>query len=229
MAHLGVARANIYRVSGSGVKITNGPQLANQANTITNNVISCSRIGGISNSSPYGTAAATCPATVPRMFNATNNLFYFDRQSTSSPAMFMQQGCDYACGGSITALHNWQNNLYWRINGTFQTATKAFHVQTKDGSSALCTVGTNTRTFYTFSGWQGLGEDLAGSANTNPGFNNPGYPADDYSLPDGSSNAYFLVFDPTQAGRTNPIVKPTDPVDIPAMFQTEFYDPTTSY
>ena len=219
----------VYRTSGTGVKITNGSPLANEANTITNNIISYPRLGGISNNYPYGTGGTACPATVPRIFNATNNLFYFDRQSTSVPAMYMQEGCDYTCGASITALHNWQNNLYWRINGAFDTDTKAFHVQPKAGTPAICTVGTNTWTFYTFSGWQGLGEDTAGSANTNPGFNNPVYPGDDYSLPNGSPNAYFVVFDPTQPGRTNPVIKPTNPLDVSPTFLTEFYNPATDY
>jgi hypothetical protein len=219
----------VYRTSGTGVKITNGSPLANEANTITNNIISYPRLGGIENSFPFGTAATTCPAAVPKIFNATNNLFYFDRQSTSSPAMYVQQGCDYACGGSITAVHNWQNNLYWRTNGTFDTDTEAFHVQPKAGSSALCAAGASVWTFYTFSGWQGLGEDTAGSANTNPGFNNPVYPVDDYSLPNGSPNAYFVVFSLTQPGRTSPVIKPTDPLDISPTFQTEFYNPATDY
>jgi len=39
-------------------------------------------------------------------------------------------------------------------------------------------------TFYTFAGWQGIGEDLQ-SVVQNPGFANPAYPADDFSLPKG--------------------------------------------
>jgi hypothetical protein len=103
------------------------------------------------------------------------------------------------------------------------------HVQPKAGSPAICTTGTNTWTFYTFSEWQELGEDTAGSANTYPGFNDPVYPADDYPLPNGSPSAYFVVFDPTQPGRTNPVIKPTDPLDISPTFQTEFYNPATDY
>jgi hypothetical protein len=203
------------------------PQLAGQANTIKNNIFAYSRLGGILNNTPY--VGTTCPATVPTIFNATNNLFYFDRQSTSTPAYFLQQGCDFTCGASITNLHNWQNNLYWRINGTFSTDTKAFHTQPKAGSSALCTLGTNTWTFYAISGWQGVGEDLSSSTNMNPGFNAPAYPADDYSFPNGPPNSFFSVFDPTQAGRTNPMIKPTNPLDVPSTFPTALYNPATDY
>jgi hypothetical protein len=217
----------VYRTSGNGVKITDGPQILGQANTIKNNILAYSRLGAIVNNTPY--VGTTCPATVPTIFNATDNIIYFDRQSTSAPGYYLQQGCDYTCGSSITQLHNWQNNLYWRINGTFATDAKAFHTQPKPGNSALCTVGTNTWTFYNFSGWQALGEDLASSANTNPEFNAPSYPSDDYSLPDGSPNSSFIVFDTTLAGRTNPDIKATDPVDVPATIPTGFYNPATDY
>jgi hypothetical protein len=43
------------------------------------------------------------------------------------------------------------------------------------------------------------------SVSQNPGFNNPAYPTDDYSLPKGSPGVGFVVFDPTQAGRSNPV------------------------
>jgi len=145
------------------------------------------------------TVILPCPATVPTIFNATGNLFYFNRQSTSTPAYFLRQGCDYTCGASVTALHNWQNNLYWRINGTFDSETKAFHTQPKPGNSQLCTVGTSTWTFYSFGGWQALGEDLSSSTTINPGFNAPAYPNDDYSLPNGSPNSFFVVFDEIQS------------------------------
>jgi hypothetical protein len=217
----------IYRTSGDGVKITSGPQIAGQANTVKNNILAYSRLGAILNNTPY--VGTTCPATVPTIFNATSNLIYFNRQSTSTPAYFLQQGCDYTCGSSITTLHIWQNNLYWRINGTFDDDAKAFHTQPRPGNSQLCTVGTNTWTFYTFSGWQALGEDLSSSTTTNPGFNAPAYPTDDYSLPNGSPNSFFVVFDPTQPGRANATIKPSNPLDILPTFPTAVYNPATDY
>jgi hypothetical protein len=38
---------------------------------------------------------------------------------------------------------------------------------------------------------------LACGVPANPGFNDPAYAVEDYSLPNGSSNAFFVVFDPT--------------------------------
>lgn len=215
----------IYRVSGSAIKITSGPALMNQANTLKNNILAYPRQGAIANSNPYSTT--TCPATVPTIFNATNNLVYFDR--TASSRFYVQQGCDYACGSPITAMHNWQSNLYWRTDAAFESDTNAFHVQSSPGRSALCTMSTGAWTFYTFAQWQGLGEDAGSIANRDPGFAAPVYPKDDYSLPLGSPGAGFVVFDPKLPGRSKPLIKPANPQDVAASFPTANYDPGTDY
>jgi hypothetical protein len=94
------------------------------------------------------------------------------------------------------------------------------------GPQAPCSNNTNTYNFYTFAQWQTtVGED-AQSVVQNPGFNNPAYPADDYSLPKGSPGVGFVVFDPSQAGRTNPVIKAPA---IAATFQTKLYNPATDY
>ena len=74
------------------------------------------------------------------------------------------------------------------------------------GNNAPCTLNSNKFTFYTFGQWQTqVGEDPQ-SLVQNPGFNNPAYPADDYSLPNGSPGVGFVVFNPNQAGRSNPVI-----------------------
>jgi len=60
----------------------------------------------------------------------------------------------------------------------------------------------------------------------NPGFNNPAYPADDYSLPNGSPGVGFAAFNPNLAGRSNPVILPPS---IPATFVTKTYNPATDY
>jgi hypothetical protein len=70
-----------------------------------------------------------------------------------------------------------------------------------------------------------MGEDVQGVVQ-NPGFNNPAYPADDYSLPKGSPGVGFVVFDPSQAGRSNPLI---DPPAVPATFPTKTFNPATDY
>jgi hypothetical protein len=92
--------------------------------------------------------------------------------------------------------------MYWRLDGAFASDKKAFAVQPDAGTGpdAPCNGNTNNWTFYTFSGWQQtVGED-AGSIVQNPGFTNPAYPSDDYSLPAGSPGVAFIPFDACQAG-----------------------------
>jgi hypothetical protein len=80
-------------------------------------------------------------------------------------------------------------------------------------------------THYTFAGWQGLGEDVHGVVQ-NPGFNNPAFPADDYTLPKGSPGAGFIVFDPSQAGRSTPVINPPA---VPATFPTKTFNQATDF
>jgi hypothetical protein len=206
------------------VNITHGPQLANLANTIVNNIFAYARKGMISNGNPYPTYV--CPSSPVTVFNSSNNLFYFDRTSTES--FYIQQGCEYACGFPITDLHNWQSNLYWRTDGAFGTDPDAFHSQPNPEGAMLCGFG-KYLAYYNFAGWQGIGEDAAGTANQNPGFVNPAYPYDNYSLPNGSPGAGFTVFDPSEAGRNNPVIHPTDSINVPATFPTFFFNPSSDY
>ena len=218
----------VYRVSAMGLNMTHGPQLANYPNTVNNNIFAYVRQGMIANGNPY--VANVCPTSPTVIYNATSNLFYFDRNETMSPDPFtVQQGCEYACGFPMTEFHNWQSNLYWRTDGAFATDSKAFHNQVSAFSPTLCGTSTTSWTYYTFSGWQGLGEDLTSMDNTNPGFESPAYPNDNYSLPNGSPGVGFVVFNPNEPGRVNPIINPTDTLNVPATFVTTFYNPATQY
>lgn len=83
----------------------------------------------------------------------------------------------------------------------------------------------NKYTFYNFTGWQQtVGED-GQSVVQNPGFKNPFYPADDFSFPNGSPGVGFVVFDPNQAGRSNPL----KPATVRATFPTKPFDPAKDY
>ena len=214
----------LYRISGVALNQSYGPQLRNMSNSVLNNIFAFARNGMIGNGDPYPTNV--CPASPVIIFNASNNIFYFDRVSKLS--FYLQQGCEYSCGFPLTDMHNWQSNLYWRTDGKFSTDTSAFHNQPNPASPTLCG-SSGSRTYYNFAGWQGLGEDAGSLANTNPGFNHPVYPYDDYRLPNGSPGVGFVVFDPTEAGRSNPLIKPTDPIDIPATFPTATFSPTADY
>jgi len=215
----------VYRVSGNAVYTPQGPTAVNEANTIKNNILAYARLAMVTVNAPYKGVVLTA---VPQEFAVSNNLFYFDRSETASPKFYVQGGCLYADGAAFTSFEMWNSNLYWRTDGAFAADTKAFAVQPNAGTGgdAPCNGTTNDYTFYTFTQWQAqVGED-AHSVVQNPGFNNPAYPADDYSLPKGSPGAGFVVFDPTQAGRSNPAINPPA---IPATFPTMNFDPATDF
>jgi hypothetical protein len=214
----------VYRVSGSALSFS-GPRAGpNEASAIQNNIFAFARGAMINASDPY--SYSTAPPTV--MFSvATNNLFYFDRNASSTPAFYVQGGCTYTGGIAYTAFEQWSSNLYWRVDGAFASDPDAFHVQPGAGADAAspCSSITTKWTFYTFAGWQKTGED-AQSVVQNPGFNNPAYPADDYTLPQGSPGVGFVVFDPSQAGRSNPVIMPPA---VPATFPTKTFNPATDF
>lgn len=77
------------------------------------------------------------------------------------------------------------------VNASFRTHPRVWEgaSEVNLGSRVRAGVGraqvTAKWTFYTFSGWQRTGQD-AQSVVQNPGLRDPAYPADDYSLPNGS-------------------------------------------
>jgi uncharacterized protein (TIGR03437 family) len=208
----------VYRVSGNAISFS-GPRAGpNQSSTVKNNILAFARQSLLNSYDPY--SFNTVPP-LPMFFTASNNLFYFDRNGTES--FYVEGGCTYA-GEAFTAYEQWTSNLYWRTDGAFATDPQAFHVQQSLDASGNCG-NLKLWNYYTFAGWQGLGEDAQGGVQ-NPGFNNPAYPADDYTLPKGSPGAGFVVFDPSQAGRTNPIIKPPA---VPATFPTKTFNAATDF
>ncbi|MFI5165655.1 MAG: right-handed parallel beta-helix repeat-containing protein [Thermoanaerobaculales bacterium] len=215
----------IYRVSGYDVYTPHGPAAPGEANIIKNNILAYGRLGIVTVGFPYGNGV---PTTIPQEFTVSNNLFYFDRSDTSKPKFWVQGGCLYAGGASFTQFQEWNSNMYWRTDGAFASDAKAFAVQPSPGTggNAPCNSNTSDYTFYTFAGWQQqVGED-AQSVVQDPGFKDPTYPADDFSLLHGSPGVGFVVFDLDEAGRTNPLIKPPA---VPATFPTKTFNPATDY
>jgi hypothetical protein len=219
-----VANNLVYRVSGAGINFPGAPFGPNLANTVKYNIFAFARLAMINDSDFF--MSGTVPSTAVQVFAATGNLMYFDRNSTSSPAFYLQGGCTYTGGFAYPYLQEWNSNMYWRADGTLATDTQAFHVQVKPGASAPCDGGPAAWTFYTFAAWQKTTGEDAQSVVQNPGFNNPAYPADDYSLPKGSPGVGFVVFNPSQAGRSNPVINPPA---VPATFPTKTFNPATDY
>ncbi len=164
----------VYRVSGFAVYTPHGPPAANRANIIKNNILAYARLGMISVNFPYGNGV---PSSAIQVYVIKNNLFYFDHDRSSSPKFWVQGGCLYSAGSPFTSYQQFDQNMYWRTDGQFASDTKAFEVQPAagPGPDAPCSGNTNNWTFYTFSGWQAIGEDVQ-SAVQNPGFANATYP-----------------------------------------------------
>jgi hypothetical protein len=104
------------------------------------------------------------------------------------------------------------SNLYWN------PSNKALNFITTDP------VNPKSRTKYTLSQWQFVGEDIH-SQNADPLFVNPNFPNDDFTLQSGSPalKVGFVPFDPSQAGR---LTAPIPPVAIPASFPVQPMAPT---
>jgi uncharacterized protein (TIGR03437 family) len=208
----------VYRVSGNAISFS-GPRAGpNQSSTVKNNILAFARQSLLNSYDPY--SFNTVPP-LPMFFTASNNLLYFDRNAAQS--FYVQGGCTFP-GEAFTAYEQWTSNLFWRTDGAFAADPQAFHVQQSLDASGGCG-NQKLWSYYTFAGWQGLGED-AHSVVQNPEFKNPAYPADDFSLPNGSPGAGFVVFDPSQAGRSNPVINPPA---VPATFPTKSFNPATDF
>jgi uncharacterized protein (TIGR03437 family) len=208
----------IYRVSGNAISFS-GPRAGpGQSSTVKNNILAFARQSMLNAYNPY--SFGTTPPS-PMFFAASSNLMYFDRAASDS--FYVQGGCTYA-GQAYTAYELWSSNMFWRTDGKFASDSKGFRVQQTNDTVNYCG-DKNSWTYYSFSGWQGLGEDTQ-SVVQNPGFNNPGYPNDDYTLPRGSPGLGFVIFDYTQAGRSNPIIKPPA---VAATFPTMTFNPAKDF
>ena len=227
----------VYRVSGHAISFSGPRPPGVPPSTVKNNIFAFARLSMVNAYNPYAFMTPVPFAPSPQFFVASNNLFYFDRSDMSSPAFHVQGGCAYAgsTNGVIapySGFQLWQRNLYYRTTGTpFDQDMKAFHVQTQDTDVTDCSgeeANAKDRSYYFLDAapsWMSLGEDI-GSLVKNPGFKNPAYPKDDYSLPNGSPLKGFTVFNANQAGRIKPVIMP--PAVAPT-FVTATYNPATDY
>jgi hypothetical protein len=195
----------VYRTSAVGQAQTCGPQSASTPNTIKNNIFAYGRLG---------TKQEGCdpPASGVLQFVFTNNLIYYDKG-------YVQTGYVYCINGPCTEVQKYSDNMYCYVPGTAcALPTNPFFTT---GSA-----GRSQSTYYaSLSAWQsGTGED-SGSVVKNPGFANPVYPNDDYSLSE-SPGVGFVVFDPSEAGRSNPVIPAPA---IPATWVTAPYNPATDF
>lgn len=221
----------VYRVAGSAIFETEGPAPGQPPNTINNNVFAFGRQGMFSEQQPWpqGCSGATLRD------NITNNVFYFDRDDTSG--FYVVLGCAYSCGLPYNQFQSFEGNLYWRTDGLFASYGRQFHVNTTPPANCNGS-GPGSWTFLTLSQWQGTpvvgGAPMAmledrGSVIADPGFADPAYPFDDFTL----AASPVAGFDPgltndtiRNAGRSNPAIVPPS---VPATFPTFHYDPAKDF
>jgi hypothetical protein len=202
----------VYRVSGSTVAQTCGPQKPGSANVIKNNILAFGRLA-------IKQQGCTPLSSSIKLFDMTNNLIYFDRGS-------VQAGCYSCLGGNcsdvLPATVHFQDNLYCDTKHSCTLPAPAFFSGDNfAGQEGFCT---KDRFYNSLAEWQGTNEDSA-SVEQNPGFPNPAYPADDFSLT-ASPGVGFVPFQPNQAGRTSSAI-PTPSV-LPG-FPTKAFDPSRDF
>jgi hypothetical protein len=190
----------VYRTTDEPMSQTCGPQIANSPNTIKNNVFSFTRlqVEGIVCSAPAGVS----------QFNFTNNLVFFSHAQ-------IQWGCAYCTGTNcLPSVQNYSSNMYCDITTPTCTLSSTPFKTTNSACS-------QTMKQFSWSGWQGLGEDLK-SQVANPLFVNPYYPTDDFALQSVSpaSQVGFVPFDVNAPGRTSDNIQPPA---IAATFPTAVY------
>ena len=195
----------VYRVTAATQAQTCGPQTAGTPNTIKNNIFAYGRQG-------IKQEGCDPPASGVLQFSFTNNLVYFDRG-------YVQTGYAYCMGGPCTEAMKYSDNMYCYAPG----AACALPINPFYTTSSA---GRTQSTYYAnLSAWQSSTGEDSGSVVQNPGFANPVYPNDDYSLAE-SPGVGFVVFDPNEAGRNNPVIP--DPTVIPT-FLTAPFNPATDF
>jgi hypothetical protein len=196
----------VYRASSSINAETCGPQTPGTPNNFVNNIFAYGRLG-------MKQEGCAPPANGVLQFNFTNNLVYFDRGRVEYGAL--------ACNGSnCPQVQMYAHNMYCYVPGTgCAPPANIFYTTNSTGK-----YGTG-QSFPTFAAWQSATGEDAGSLIQDPGFAHPAYPDDDYNLKE-SPGVGFVVFDPNEAGRLNPVI-PSPQVE--ATFPTAPFNPATDF
>jgi hypothetical protein len=195
----------VYRTTAATQSQTCGPQSAGTPNIIKNNIFAYGRQG-------IKQEGCAPPASGILQFSFTNNLVYFDRG-------YVQTGYAYCMNGPCTEVMMYADNMYCYAKGVAcALPTNPFYTTGSEGRSQS--------TYYaTLSAWQSSTGEDSGSVIQNPGFPNPVYPDDNYSLSE-SPGVGFVVFDPNEAGRSNPVIP--GPTVLPT-FVTAPFNPATDF
>jgi len=150
-----------------------------------------------------------------------NNIVYWDQTAPPFGPPSPQEGT-WVCNGSVTA-----------VTGCFSFASNLYYSKMDPGMATWRFItGNNNPTPLTLALWQALGEDVGSVTTVDPLFVCPaktacaGSGAFNFNLQSGSQAPalmHFVPFDPSQAGRANPVLMPASlppafPVQVPASY-----------
>jgi hypothetical protein len=162
-ANIDVANNVVYNLSGFAVDISEGLSSSKESqNTFNNNIFAFANSGMFMQPSPWPSG---CPASSIKQVDVINNIFYFDRLSTSTPSFYVVNGCSDSCKQAYNTYQNFQGNSYWRTNGQFASDSKAFQILTTQGlnSNNSCKTSPTTSLYFssqTAPNWQTGGKGL---------------------------------------------------------------------
>jgi len=206
----------VYRVSGSTVAQTCGPQGVSQDshNIIKNNILAYS----IQSVKQQG---CTPSSASNELFDMTNNLIIYDRGNIQGGCFSCLNG---NCDSVLPATVRMESNMYcYAPSGsacTLPTNRAAFYSSTDPaGVSGSCS---RTTTYSTLQQWQtSTGEDVTSLLQNPFGSANPAN--NNYAASGSLSAVGFVSFNPSDAGRTSSTI--TGP-SVPATFPAQSYDPS---
>ena len=227
----------VFRVSDPAVHVTNGPTANQAGHTFRNNIFALSPTGMFEQQTPWPQGCGALPS--PQV-TLVNNIFYFNPPSAESVQAFSaMRGCAYSCGLAYNQFQNFQGNLYWRTDGTFNTDGRAFHILTRPPNpiSSCGQPGSPNAawTFMTFAQWQtqsqvnkmtiNMNEDAGGTVSVNPGFGASSTPQDFVLTTNPVSGFDYTRTNDTiqNAGRVQPqIFPPAVPHTFPTFYLKSF-------
>jgi hypothetical protein len=229
----------VYNLSGHAIHIGEGLASSTQTqNIFSNNIFAFANLGMFVETQPWPNG---CPTSPIKQVDVTNNAFYFDRLSTSSPPFFVVGGCSDSCGHTYNTFQNFQGNSYWRTDGKFSIDSKAFEVLTTQGlnSNNTCKTGPLTSLYFssaTAANWQSGGtgvpvtmnEDLPPNATATyqPPFTGSGLSSDQpsaYAFPNGQAPPTPFVPGNTNLTIANAHSSVPQVPAVPATFPTYVY------
>ena len=158
----------VYNLSAYAINISEGLASSKETqNIFTNNIFAFANLGMFSQETPWPSG---CPSSPITQVDVTNNIFYFDRFSTSIPSFYVIQGCKDSCKQAYDTYQNFQGNSYWRMDGQFANNDNAFQVLTTQGlnSNNTCKLGPTTALYFTSQSapdWQTGGQGVPVAMN----------------------------------------------------------------